>query len=134
MSQGIEFTDDQNIKNDAELWRRIHRDFIKPDKNMNGALRPSSQAFQNYPRTLTMSVYLADIVREDERDAEDIIAGYDGYALASISAGLARECEQAVMPAPEDNEPAHFHVCGEKPNRIKKKLAKNSAWVIEPSV
>jgi len=125
--------DDATITNDAELWRRIHPTWVVHDENTEG-VRVSSAAFDNSPDGSPTSVLLADTVRETDRTAENVIAGLGGYALASITAGQARDCKQGVARNPLPNEPAHAYVFGQKTKALKRCLARHAEWVISPAV
>ena len=127
----IGLLDDTTIEDDLELWRRIYPTWIVPDKNIGG-LRVSSAAFYNSPNGTPTSVLLADVVRETGRDAEDVLAGFDGYALASITAGQGRSCNQGVARDPRPNEPAHAYLFGNKTRSLRGCLARHAEWVILP--
>ena len=96
------YEDDPTIEDDAELWRRIPPQFIVEDQNQGGK-RISSQAFQNQDK-IAMSVAIADLVRESDRDATSILEEFENYGLASVIAGLARSLKQGVRrdPTPEE--------------------------------
>ena len=61
-----------------------------------------------------------------------VLLGLEGFALASITAGLARECGQGVSRDPTDDEPAHALVFGKKTGSVRGRFAKECRWVIEP--
>ncbi|GJM23624.1 MAG: hypothetical protein DHS20C16_00390 [Phycisphaerae bacterium] len=124
-----EFIDDPTIENDAELWRRVHPKLIVADENRN-SIRVSTAAF-NDP---SMSVVLAKAVLESGRTARDVLVGREGFALTSITAGLARECNQGIARDPVDDEVAHAVVFGNKPRSVKKTFVRHSQWVIPPVV
>lgn len=124
--------DDAGITDDSELWRRVHPTWVVPDRN-SGSMRVSSAAFDNSPDGSPTSVLLADLVRETGRTADDVIAGFDGYALASITAGQARDCEQGVARNALPTEPAHAYVFGRKTKILKRCLAQHAEWVISPA-
>ena len=125
------YTDDPTIRDDAALWRRIPPWHFVPDGNL-GRVRPSSAAFEDHPDGTPMSVLLAEIVAQTRRRAEDILAGHEGYGLAAITAGLARDYGQGVARKPSRDEPAHAEVFGKKPKPVRKRLAKGSEWVLPP--
>ena len=58
----------------------------------------------------------------------------DNVLIAQVTAGLARECDQAVVRDPQPEEPAHALVCGHKTRGIQSRLAKMSTWVISPGM
>ena len=124
--------DDATITKDSELWRRIHPTWVVPDQNA-GNMRVSSAAFDDSPDGSPTSVLLADLVRETGRTADDVIAEFDGYALASITAGQVRDCEQGVARDALPNEPAHAYVFGLKTRYLKRCLARHAEWVISPA-
>lgn len=79
-----------------------------------------------------MSVVLADAVTASGRSSDAVLAGHEGFALAAITAGLARSCEQGVAREPLPDEPAHGLVFGRKTDSVKKKLARGSRWIVPP--
>ena len=124
-------SDDLTILDEAELWRRIPPHWIIFDKN-RGAKRPSSAAFDDHQNGSPMSVLLADLLSEVGRGASDVLADYEGYALAAITAGLARRCKQVVVRAPLRDVPAHAEVVGKKTDSVRKRFAVASRWVLPP--
>lgn len=124
-------TDDAAIPKGAELWRRIHPTWVVRDDNVD-ALRVSSAAFDNSRDGSPTSVLLAKIVRETGRTDFDVLATFEGYALASLTAGQARECHQGVARDPMPDEPAHAFVFGTKTKTAKRCLARSAEWVIPP--
>lgn len=79
-----------------------------------------------------MSVTLADVVWERGGAPEDMVRSLPGFALAGITAGLARRCEQGIARDPVPNNPAHAVVFGEKPKSVRKTLAVQAEWIIPP--
>jgi hypothetical protein len=126
-----EYRDDPAILDEADLWRRIPPKHFVKDDNL-GQVRPSSAAFENHPNGSPMSVVLADAVIASSRAPDAVLTGHEGFALAAITAGLARECEQGIAREPLPDEPAHAVVFGKKTNSVKKRLAKGSRWVVPP--
>ena len=96
-------------------------------------LRPSKAAFYNDEDGSPMSAALADLVLASGRSPHHFMTGHEGFALASITAGLARSKDQGVARDPQPNEPAHALVFGKKTASVSRALAKGSVWVIEPS-
>jgi hypothetical protein len=126
------YSDDPTIHDEAELWRRIPPWHFVKDENV-GQVRPSKAAFDNHQNGSPMSVVLADVVTESGRDPSAVLAGHEGFALAAITAGLARQCEQGVARGPLSDEPAHAVVFGKKTDGVKKRLARGSRWIVPPS-
>ncbi len=131
------YEDDPTIEDDAALWRRIPKHYILPDAETG--VRISSAAFSDHPNGSPMSVFLAKIMAETKRGPEDALVGHEGYALAAITARLARDCQQGVARDPltkerhGKDEPAHAVVFGRKSRPIRRKLAKGTTWVISRS-
>ena len=79
-----------------------------------------------------MSVYLSSVLTAEARGPLTVLAGHEGYSLASITAGLARSRDQTVHPDPLPEETAHAVVCGDKgknkSSAPKKKFAKEAEW------
>ena len=127
-----EYSDDPTILDEAEPWRRIPPWHFVKDENV-GQMRPSKAAFDNHPNGSPMSVVLADVVTESGRGPGAVLTGHEGFALAVITAGLARSCEQGIAREPIPDEPAHAVVFGRKTDSVKKRLARGSHWVVPPS-
>lgn len=126
-----EYHNGPTIPDDAVLWRRIPVEWCVLDEDL-GVRRPSSQAFQDDPQGGPMSVLLAAVMQETGRGAEHALAGNEAFALAAITAGLARKCDQAVARDPVPDEPAHAVVVGRKTNSVRRKMARAAAWIVPP--
>ncbi len=124
-------TDDATVSEDAELWRRIPPVWAVRDENAGG-VRVSSAAFDNSRDGSPTSVLFAAIVLEGGRRDMDVLARFDGYALVSLTAGQARQCNQGVARDPLPDEPAHAYVFGPKSKQNKRCLARHAVWVIYP--
>ena len=125
------YTDDPTIENDEVLLRRVPHWHYYFDKNL-GRRRPSSAAFEDHPNGSPMSAHLASVLEVKGLSVESILAGHDGYAVASIIAELARANGQGICRKPRDNDPAHAEVFGPKPESVRKRFARASVWVIAP--
>jgi len=114
---------DPDILSEDDLWRRIHPLQIIMDNN-EGRVRPSSQAF----RDQELSVFLA---RDDT--PERALQGFadKGFALAAITAGLARDNAQTVWRDPTLIDPSHVVVEGKKKRTVDCVLALAARWVGE---
>jgi len=123
--------DDQTITDSADLWRRIPPWHFVFDEN-SGEVRPSSAAFDNDPDGSPMSVLLADLMVELKKAPLDALSGHESFALAAITAGLARANGQAVVRDPLPDEPTHALVAGLKTKSVRRKLARGAQWVIAP--
>ena len=119
--------DDPSISDDAELWRRIPPWHFYRDEKL-GRVRPSKAAFEDDGDGSPMSVVLA----ADAGAPGSALAGHAGFALAAITAGLARSCGQGVVRDPTPDEPAHAVVIGRKTDSIKRRFAREARWVVLP--
>jgi len=126
-----EYSDDRTISNNAELWRRIPPKHIVYDEN-RGRVRPSTAAFDDHSNGSPMSVLLGEVVVGSGRTALEALAAHQGYSLASITAGMARQCTQAVAREPLPDEPAHGVVVGSKTDKVRKKFAYGCTWIVPP--
>ena len=127
-----EYRDDPTIPNAAELLRRIPRQHLVRDPE-RGCYRISSAAFDDHPNGSPMSVLLADVMREEGRGPEAALTGHVDFSLVSITAGLARQCNQGVARDPLPTEPAHAVVFGNKTRSVRKRFANEAQWVIPSS-
>lgn len=124
---GPKYTDDQTIQNDDELWRRVPPWWLVSDEMLSQP-RISSAAFDDSPNGSPMSVVLAN----ESRGPESVLEGHKGFALVSITAGLARECSQGVAREPLREEPAHAVVFGKKTKAVQRRFAQEANWVVPP--
>lgn len=126
------YTDDPDILNEDCLYRRIP---LKPSHiifdNNRDCWRPTSASFKDHPDGSPMSVTIQSELEKDNRSPEDSLDGYEDCALASVTAGQARERNQMVVKEPLPEEPAHGVVVGNE--KKKGKLAKIAGWVVRPT-
>lgn len=125
------YVDDHSIPNGAWLLRRIPRCWFYLNENTR-EWRPSSAAFDDHPNGTPMSVFLSDLLAETGRRPADLLAGHTGFALAMVTAGLARQCRQGVAREPLEQEPAHAVVFGKKTKSVMRAFARGATWVIPP--
>jgi hypothetical protein len=124
-------TDDMTIADDSQLWRRVPPWHLIEDKNL-GTVRPSSAAFDD-PAGSSMSVVLGNEVLAAGRDPSSVLAGHDGFYLASVTAAHARSLQQAIVRMPIHDEPAHAEVVGKKTRGVQRSFAKAATWIIPPN-
>jgi hypothetical protein len=123
----VPFTDDPTITNTDLLLRRIPPAWWVYDEALQRK-RPTTAAFDD-PE---MSVALASVLHDLAEPLTAPLRGHDGFALVSLGPELARACGQAVCRDPLPEDPAHGLVVGKKTESIKKKFARNCAWVVPP--
>lgn len=150
------FHDDvDKISDGAVLLRRVSPRLVNWRVIPEGQSPPvPSQGFQDYPDAKAreefglpgacMSVAVEELVTENERNPEELVAEFPGYGLAAVTAGELRtlkgpapaEWEQGVMWDPTDNEPWHAVVyCkngSKKSKGIERAIAQLANWKIEP--
>lgn len=120
------FVNDPTITNDERLLRRIpHWQWVEDGA---GGHRPSSAAFGDED----LSVDLASVLIASGQALDATLSGHQGFALAAITAKIAREQGQAVCRDPLPENPAHAIVAGKKTTAVKKQFARSSEWIVPP--
>lgn len=116
--------DDASIPDEALLLRRVplNPQGVILDKNGPVRWRPSSLAFKD----AQMSAFLAN-----EASVDQIMHGYPNFALAAITAKLARDHGQMIVRRPTDI-PGHVEVIGHKSHSVLAQFAKEAIWVRPP--
>lgn len=114
----------QTFASDESFLRRIAPEYY--DSNTG---KVSSGAFQNSSHTNRMSV---DWMRLSTVD--DTLRDYRGFGVASISAGLCLSLNQEVERAPQEENPAHCDVVGDKPKFVRHKFREMAEYLRYPSV
>ncbi len=122
------YEDDASIDGQTGLLRRIHPNFLVPDKN-RACTSVASGAFTD----TEMSVALADTIASTGRTPHSVLNGYDDHALVSVPAQAARDLGQAVYRDPTHDEPAHGIVGGHKTRAQSRSLARACSWVVAPA-
>ena len=127
----LKFTNDPKVADSVALLRRIPHWHFYFDRRL-GRKRPSSAAFEDDGDGDPMSVYRLDVVESEGGDAQRVMAGHPGFALASLTACQARSRLQTVFPDPQPEESSHTKVCGPKTDAVRRWFASQAVWVIEP--
>jgi hypothetical protein len=116
----IEPFNDPAILDIDDLYRRI------PPKQIDDEGRVGLEAFED----LELSVNVAKLTTPQmTMDPVSHFSNFNRWRLASFLAGVPREEGQRVYMQPEENNPAHAIVWGEKSLRIQHKLASACQWV-----
>jgi hypothetical protein len=126
--------DDPAIVPACELWRRLNPVFCVPDESSTTGWRISSGAFDDSPDGSPMSVRVADKMAELGLGHETVLTSEqarEGWGLASLPAGSARQHGQIVYYSEEPGEPAHGSVEGQKPPKVRKRLSAASRTIID---
>lgn len=124
------FPNDPRVEALEVLLRRIPPWHFIRDENIGG-LRPSSAAFDDDGDGHPMSVYLSGVMQNENRPSASVLHGNEGFALAGILAGLARDNRQSIHPD-GDGDSAHAVVCGPKSQSTRRRFARQSHWVVPP--
>jgi hypothetical protein len=126
-----QYADDPSIPPEERLLRRVpHWHFVN-DRNL-ARQRPSSAAFEDHPNGSPMSVHLESVLVGLGLRIDSVLAGHPHFALASISAAVARANGQGICRRPEPRDPAHAEVFGPKSGSVRRRFAKLAEWVIPP--
>lgn len=126
--EGTAFSDDVSIPDETELWRRIPPWHVHHDVRL-GRLRPASAAFDD-----DVDDPMSVVIATGAAGPGAVLAGHEGFALAAITAGLARACGLGVMRDPLPDNPAHAVVFGHKTGAIMRRLAREATWIVPPDV
>ena len=127
-----DYQDDRTIPDSERLLRRIFPGWYVPDPKVVLGRRVTSQAFQNASNGTGMSVHLASVLASLGLADQSVLRGYDGYGLAQITAGLARQWGQRLARRPEPDWPAHAEVLGNKAKPVQRAFAAAAKVLIEP--
>lgn len=123
-----DIVDDVTIPDDAELWRRIHPDWIIWDDAV-GRRRVSSQAFQDHPRSGMMSFCLSSEVEGPHVP----LAGHPGYFLVGITAGERRALGFILSrDPPMPGEIGHVWVSGPSKKKRRRPILDACRWIVAP--
>ena len=120
-SNGGEFP--QPLEEDDEFYRALRPEWIK------GGGKISPGAFSNASQTDRMSVDWADRSTPQQTFDRWTVWGED-RGVASITAGLSWNNAQGIEYTPDESNPAHSDVVGDKPDRVRKNLARGAKLVV----
>jgi len=109
--------DDKGITDDTELWRRIPPDQMTDDDQVPSGWRPSTGNFDKYE----MSVVIA---AESVGGLDGLLSGWEGFGVASFTAGEVRQLEFGVVRDPDPKLPGHALVVGNKSHGKRNRLAR----------
>jgi hypothetical protein len=116
------------IPNDAKIWRRVPPRHFYKDEKRGGLIRPATSAFEDDPDGSPMSAAQESLCGSPD----PVMRGHEGYGLVEFTAGYLRTLGLEVVPDPTDAEPWHVLIAGNKTNGVRKKLARNSKWIVPP--
>ncbi len=119
--------DDDSIPDVEDLYRRIVQEWLVPDA-ATGRKRLSSMAFKSKDNEISVS--LASLTDADNCFS---LGGPKTVGVAAVTAGGARQLEQAVVRDPTPAEPAHALICGKQTKRVLRALAKKAVWMYPAS-
>lgn len=111
------------LEDDDEFYRAIHPNFMKE----GGGISPG--AFSNASQTDRMSVDWAEMATP-QQTLDRWEKWGEGRGVASITAGLSRNNGQRIEYTPDESNPAHSDVVGDKFDRVRKNLAKSAKLVV----
>jgi hypothetical protein len=117
--------EDAPVPGDTSLLRRVHPSEIVWDDN-DGCPRPGSGVFKD-PE---MSVHLGDVLQDEDRAPETVLAGKPTYSLVSLTAAFVESEQQEVRRRPIDEDQSHGEVCGEKPRGRCRLFARTAEFVV----
>jgi hypothetical protein len=132
--------DDPSIPDNSRLFRRIPADanhIIWDDTTRAYTL--STQSFRNLQKIPpAFSVNLECVLDQLGLAPIAVIADSERYGLVALPVQLVRQHNQAVERHPEQNDPSHGHVVGDKPKSIAREFIRAVTpgnaiqWIIPP--
>jgi hypothetical protein len=117
--------DDPSIAHQDRLFRRVHLVQVVRDDD-TGLARISSSAF----RDKELSINIESVLLSGGQTAVACLEKYPNHKLAAITAGEARQYQQAVCRDPLPEVPSHGLICGSKsPRHIQDGLRTAAQWI-----
>ncbi len=118
--------DDLSIAHQDRLLRRIHLAQVVRDDD-TGLARISTGAF----RDKELSINIESVLLGGGQTAVACLEKFPNHKLAAITAGDARQYQQAVCRDPLPEVPSHGLICGPKgPRRIQEGLRTAAQWIV----
>jgi len=119
---------DEDVFNRRVLWAKRTTD------QRSGEIRPSSDSFRDSTDPPSpMSGLLRSVVQAAGRSIDSLVPGDGGDALVGFEVGDLRRHGFEVVASPEEDEPAHAHVVGDKDKRSTRRLLADLArWTVAP--
>lgn len=116
---------DAPVPADTSLFRRVHPSEIVWDDN-DGCPRPGSGVFKDSE----MSVHLGDVLDDESREPETVLAGKPTHSLVSLTTAFVESEQQEVRRRPLDEDQSHGEVCGEKPRTRRRLFARTAEFAV----
>ena len=132
MSQHYE-ADDKPISNETNLLRRIAPVYYIEGSTLGTGFRVSSAAFKNDKNSVPpgFSVVIEDLTPHTHEQIA--LMKSISHGLVSLTVGIVREHKQTVKHSPNDREPGHGDVIGDKPKEVRDIFAALCRVLIEPN-
>ena len=119
---------------DEDVFYRRVRWAKRTTDQRSGEIRPSSDSFRDSTDPPSpMSGLLRSVVLASGRTIDSLVPGDGGDALVEFEVGDLRRQGFEVVASPEEDEPAHAHVVGDKDKRSTRRLLADLArWTLTP--
>jgi hypothetical protein len=120
---------------DEDVFYRRVRWAKRTTDQRSGEIRPSSDSFRDSTDPPSpMSGLLRSVVLASGRSIDSLVPGDGGDALVEFEVGDLRMHGFEVVASPEEDEPAHAHVVGDKDKRSTRRLLADLAhWTVTPA-
>lgn len=125
MSEAQKPDDDETIRPETELWRRIPPAHWIPDETVPAGHRPTSDTF----RDPELSVVIAT---ECDGGLATLLADHDEYGVASFTVAQIRDRGWGIVRVSDDALPGHAHVTGKKTSGQRSSLTKECQMLVVP--
>lgn len=110
------------VADEDVLWRRVPPNHHRVGQDV---LRVNCGTLSDHPEDGYMSVNIAR-----ETTVERVMHGYEGFALIAIRARVLRDLGLTIMVMPEDGNPGHAGVFGDKPKSCCKAMIRSARSVV----
>ncbi len=123
-----------SVDDDDVFYRRVRWAKRTTDQR-SGWIRPSSDSFRDSTDPHSpMSGLLRSVVLATGRSIDSLVPGDGGDALVEFEVRALRRHGFEVIASPEEDEPAHAHVVGDKDKRSTRRLLADLArWTVNPA-
>ena len=108
---------------DEDVFYRRVRWAKRTTDQRSGQIRPSSDSFRDSTDPPSpMSGLLRSVVLASDRSIDSLVPGDGGDALVEFGVSALRRHGFEVVASPEEDEPAHAHLVGDKEKRSTRRL------------
>lgn len=120
---------DLAVAREGELWRRIPCSQTEYDPQL-GRKRPSTAAFDDWKNELGDTDPISAFIALKCQTPATALDGHEGFGLIMVTEELVTNCNLQIVEKEVPGPPGHVLLVGRKTYSVRKKLAREAAWVI----